>query len=37
MGEDYKGTVTKGILSGKDRMVSVSVSNTSSNDWVMRV
>lgn len=37
MGEEYQGTVTSGILSGKDRMVSVSVSNTSSSDWVMRV
>ena len=37
MGEDYRGSVTSGILSGKDRMVSVSVSNASSNDWVMRV
>lgn len=37
MGEEYRGTVTSGILSGKDRMVSVSVSNGSSNDWVMRV
>lgn len=37
MGEEYRGTVTSGILSGKDRMVSVSVSNSNSNDWVMRV
>lgn len=37
MGEDYRGSVTSGILSGKDRMVSVNVSNTASNDWVMRV
>ena len=37
MGYDYRGSVTSGILSGKDRMVSVSVSNTSSSDWVMRV
>ena len=37
MGEEYRGTVTSGILSGKDRMVSVSVSNSSSNDWIMRV
>lgn len=37
MGEDYRGSVTSGILSGKDRMVSVSVSNSVSNDWVMRV
>lgn len=36
MGYDYRGSVTAGILSGKDRMVSVSVSS-SSNDWVMRV
>lgn len=37
MGYNYRGSVTSGILSGKDRMVSVSVSNASSNDWVMRV
>ncbi len=33
---DYSGTVTRGILSGKNRMVEVSVkSNTS--DWIMNV
>lgn len=37
MGYDYRGSVTSGILSGKDRMVSVSVSNSSNNDWIMRV
>jgi len=37
MGYDYRGSVTSGILSGKDRMVSVNVSNARSNDWVMRV
>ena len=37
MGYDYRGSVTSGILSGKDRMVAVSVSNSNSNDWVMRV
>ena len=37
MGYDYRGSVTSGILSGKDRMVSVSVSNSLGNDWVMRV
>ena len=37
MGSNYRGSVTSGILSGKDRMVSVSVSNYSNNDWVMRV
>ncbi len=36
MGYDYRGSVTSGVLSGKDRMVSVNVSS-SSNDWVMRV
>lgn len=37
MGYDYRGSVTSGILSGKDRMVSVSVTNGASNDWIMRV
>ncbi len=37
MGYDYRGSVTSGVLSGKDRMVSVSVGNSSNNDWVMRV
>lgn len=36
LGYDYRGSVTSGILSGKDRMVSVSVTS-SNNDWVMRV
>ena len=33
----YSGTVTRGIISGKDRLVTVSLSNTNSNDWVMSV
>lgn len=37
MGENYRGSVTSGILSGKDRMVAVSVSKTTSTDWIMRV
>lgn len=37
MGYEYRGTVTSGILSGKDRMVSVNVSNSNSSDWVMKV
>ncbi len=37
LGYSYRGSVTSGRLSGKDRMVSVSVGNSSSNDWVMRV
>lgn len=36
VGDEYQGTVTKGILSGKDRMVSVSVSGVR-NDYVMKV
>lgn len=33
----YSWTVTRGIISGKDRMVEVSLSNSSSNDYVMKV
>lgn len=33
----YSWTVTRGILSGKDRMVEVSLSNSSVSDWVMSV
>lgn len=36
MGIEFKGTVTKGILSGKDRLISVSVSGDQ-NDWIMNV
>ena len=36
MGINYKGTVTKGILSGKDRMVEVNISSSNS-DYYMRV
>ncbi len=36
MSSNYAGTVTRGILSGKNRMVEVSVSSTS-NDWIMNV
>ena len=36
MGYEYRGSVTSGVLSGKDRMISVSVSSAK-NDWVMRV
>lgn len=38
MGVSYKGTVTKGILSGKDRMVEVNLgSNNSKVDYYMKV
>lgn len=37
LGYDYRGSVTAGILSGKDRMVSVEVSSSYNNDWIMRV
>lgn len=36
MGKDYKGTVTRGIVSGRDRLVSVSTNNGIS-DWIMKV
>lgn len=36
MGADYKGTVTKGILSGKDRMVAVNLSGNAT-DYYMKV
>ena len=36
MSSDYAGTVTRGILSGKNRMVEVAV-NSTANDWVMNV
>ena len=35
--ENYSWTVTRGILSGKDRLVEVSASNSTVNDWVMKV
>lgn len=37
MGYEYRGTVTSGILSGKDRMVSVSIGNSTTEDYVMKV
>ena len=37
MGVNYKGTVTKGILSGKDRMVDVSVTTSAAADYYMKV
>ncbi len=37
MGSDYSGTVTKGILSGKDRMLAVSTSGYGTNDYMVRV
>jgi len=36
MGDSYKGTVTKGILSGKDRMVEVNVTGSTA-DYYMKV
>lgn len=33
----YSWTVTRGILSGKDRMVEVSLTNSNVSDWVMSV
>ena len=36
-GSDYAGTVTKGILSGKDRLVSVALSGNNQYDYYMKV
>lgn len=36
VGDEYRGTVTRGILSGKDRLVTVSV-NGGVNDYVMKL
>lgn len=36
LGYNYRGSVTSGVLSGKDRMVSIAVT-TNNSDWVMRV
>ena len=37
LGTSYRGSVSSGILSGKDRMVSTSVSKSNNYDWVMSV
>ena len=34
---EYSGTVTRGIVSGLDRLVSVGVSSNTSSDWIMKV
>lgn len=36
-GADYAGTVTKGILSGKDRLVEVSLASSGTSDYYMKV
>ncbi|MBR3161799.1 MAG: trypsin-like peptidase domain-containing protein [Bacilli bacterium] len=36
-GVDYAGTVTKGILSGKDRLVEVALNNSTTSDYYMKV
>lgn len=37
LGYDYRGSVTSGVLSGKDRTVTTTVSSSNNSDWVMRV
>ena len=37
IGNNYRGSVTSGILSGKDRLVSTSISSNKDEDWVMKV
>ncbi len=36
-GAEYAGSVTKGILSGKDRLVAVALSNSNTSDYYMKV
>ena len=36
-GSDYAGTVTKGVLSAKDRLVEVALSNSETSDYYMQV
>lgn len=36
-GADYAGAVTKGILSGKDRLVAVALANSTTSDYYMKV
>ena len=35
--EVYSWSVTRGVLSGKDRLVEVSTNNSSTSDWIMKV
>ena len=37
LGSEYSGTVTRGILSNKDRLVAVSLRSGSTSDWIMKV
>lgn len=37
LGTEYKGTVTKGIISGKDRLVTVTLTGSQTGDWIMKV
>ena len=36
-GADYAGTVTKGVLSGKDRLIAVALTNSAASDYYMKV
>ena len=37
LNDEYSWTVTRGILSGKDRIVTINTDNYSASDWVMNV
>ena len=37
LGINYKGTVTSGIISGKDRTVQTTVGDTNNSNWLMKV
>ena len=35
--KEYRGSITAGVLSGKDRLVDVNVKNQDTSDWLMKV
>ena len=37
LNDEYSWTVTRGILSGKDRIITIDATNTTTTDWVMNV
>ena len=37
LGYEYRGSITSGILSGKDRKVTTTIDNSKDSEWIMRV
>lgn len=37
LGYDYRGSITAGVISGKDRKVPINTSTNKEDDWIMRV